>query len=56
MSGEENSAAEPAPVIDVQGDGRWMSQVCVSVCVCVFVYKGSFMKDSTELCKSFPFL
>ncbi|XP_057214339.1 platelet-activating factor acetylhydrolase IB subunit beta isoform X2 [Triplophysa rosa] len=26
MSGEENPAAEPAPVIDVQGDGRWMSQ------------------------------
>ncbi|XP_018946080.2 platelet-activating factor acetylhydrolase IB subunit beta [Cyprinus carpio] len=26
MSAEENPAAEPAPVIDVQGDGRWMSQ------------------------------
>lgn len=28
MSAEENPAAEPAPVIDVQRDGRWMSQVC----------------------------
>lgn len=26
MSVEENSAAKPAPVMDVQGDGRWMSQ------------------------------
>ncbi|KAK1788240.1 hypothetical protein P4O66_015978 [Electrophorus voltai] len=26
MSEEENPAAEPAPVQDVQGDGRWMSQ------------------------------
>lgn len=40
MSGEENPAAEPAAAIDVQGDGRWMSQVrvhvCLSVCVCVY--------------------
>lgn len=30
MSDEENPAAEPVQVLDVQGDGRWMSQVCVS--------------------------
>lgn len=30
MSGDEvNPAAEAQPVEDVQGDGRWLSQVCV---------------------------
>lgn len=32
MSGEEvNPAAVPQPVEDVQGDGRWISQVLVFI-------------------------
>lgn len=38
MSAEENPAAEPVPVIDVQGDGRWMSQVC------------TITEDCTDMC------
>lgn len=37
MSGDEvNPAAEAQPVEDVQGDGRWMSQVG-GVCLCVYL-------------------
>lgn len=37
MSGDEvNPAAEAQPVVDVQGDERWMSQVG-GVCLCVYL-------------------
>lgn len=37
MSGDEvNPAAVAQPVEDVQGDGRWMSQVG-GVCLCVYL-------------------
>lgn len=50
MSGDEvNPAAEPQPVEDIQGDGRWISQVLLCMLPC-----GHFLEFSNSTLDAFP--